>query len=139
MRLIPILMLALTIAACGGDNPPDGGGGSDSGNPLGPSVTPTPSTGNVSFSASAPRGWSTIDVYVDGSYAGTLRRYYDASNGPSNCTAVADARVVISVRAGSHNYTARTNLGASWAGTVSVNAGGCQETILTCPGGDCSR
>jgi hypothetical protein len=138
MRLFPAttLLLALLAAGCAGE--------SSDGNTLTPGTGPSPvtppprqSTGQLSFSTTAPQGWSSIDIMVDGSYVGTLRRYVSSSTGNSSCSAVADARVVTTVTAGSHNYTAHANNGGRWSGSTSVSSGGCQEVVLTCPNGNC--
>lgn len=114
---------------------------SDSNNPTGPSPTPNPqpTTANLAFSTTASRGWSSIDVYVDGRYIGSLSRYYSTQGSASSCTAVPDARVVATISAGTHSYSARTESGASWSGSNTISAGGCREVVLTCSNNDCSR
>jgi hypothetical protein len=128
---------ALLASACaGGKNST-----SDSNNLTGPSPTPNsqPTTGNLAFSTTASRGWSSIDVFVDGRYIGSLSRYYSTQNATSSCTPVPDARVVATISAGTHSYSARTENGASWSGSDTISAGGCREVVLTCSNNDCSR
>ncbi len=135
MRLFASMLLvaAILASACSSTTDQDG----NTINPVGPSTT-TPQTGRLAFSTNANRGWSTIDIYVDDAYIGTLRRYYEAGNGVS-CVNDGDARVATTLNVGPHSYTARTNTGGSWSGTHTVSAGSCMEINLTCNSGDCSR
>jgi hypothetical protein len=128
-----ILLAVLSLAACSGTT------GDSNPNPLGPTPpTNRPQTGLLAFSTTASRGWSSIDVYVNGGYVGTLRRYQSPGN-TASCTADPDARVVATLAPGDYAFTARSNAGAVWTGTSSVSVGGCREITLTCNGGDCSR
>lgn len=131
-----LVVLLLAAPACGGVAPEESGS-----NPAGPSNdsgTRPPQTGLLAFSTTASRGWTSIDVYVDGSYVGTLRSYY-TSQASASCAADGNARVVATLNVGQHAYSARTNTGATWTGDHNVTSGSCMEITLTCNGGDCSR
>ncbi len=102
-----------------------------------PPAPPSAGTGNLSFASDANHGWSSIDVIVDGRSIGSLTAFVDPSAGAS--CAAGTARVTVPVSAGSsHNWSARSNTGATWSGTASVNAGGCSETRLHCTNRDCT-
>jgi len=136
------LMATLIAVGCGGNTNGDTGPGP--GNPTGPgSVTPPPrppQTGVLAFSTTASRGWSSIEVYVDSIYVGTLRKFYSTPNTAASCVPDGDARIVTTVGMGPHTYTARSSSGGTWTGNHTVtNAGSCMEINLTCNGGDCSR
>jgi hypothetical protein len=93
--------------------------------------------GTLSFSATASRGWSSITVTVDGRTIGTLSSFVTPTSS-SVCTA-STGRAVATVDGGTaHSYSATSNSGAAWSGTVTVNPGYCLETYLNCPNGDCS-
>jgi hypothetical protein len=137
--LFLVTTLAVILSAGCGSQSPDGSGTS-AGNPAGPSTTPggsSPSTTQLAFSTTASKGWSTIDVSVDGRYIGTISQYFP-TQGTASCATVSGARIVAPVTPGSHTYSARSNLGATWSGSATLSNGGCHEVILTCPGGDCS-
>jgi hypothetical protein len=106
-----------------------------------PSVAPPPpqttTSGQFAVSTTAQYGWSSIDVTVNGRTIGTLSRYYEPGS-PASCLAVPGARVVATVPAGAVTYSARSNTGATWAGTATVAPGGCFEIQLTCTNRDCS-
>ena len=130
-----LMIAAALMAACGHDDA-DGNGG----NPVGPSgVSNTNETGSIAFSTTSNRGWNWIDIYVDGTYYGTIRRYYPSGGELSSCVPEDEARIVATVAAGNHTYSAQTNTGGSWTGTQSVGAGGCIEINLSCPNGDCVK
>lgn len=74
---------------------------------------------------------------VNGQSIGTLSAYVSQSP-TSSCTS-SSGRVVTTVTAGvSHTYTAVSDRGTTWNGTISVNANGCRETYLECPNGNCA-
>lgn len=136
------LFLALLAAGCAGSGTDGGNNLNPGGSITGPTpVSPPParqSTGTLAFSTSASQGWTSIDVSVDGSYIGTLRRYIpESSSSASSCVASTEARLVTTVAAGSHTYTARANNGGTWSGSTSVASDSCQEVVLTCPNGNC--
>ncbi len=126
--VLPTLLLALFVSACGGDTPttPSTTGGSASS-----------TTGTLAISTTASAGWSTIDVMVDGARIGTLTQYL-SNDTPASC-APNNARVAATVRAGaSHTFFARSDKGTTWNGTTTVSAGGCVEQRLNCgPSGAC--
>lgn len=132
-----VTLAAMLGSACGGTQPEPGTTGG--GNPVGPSTTTNQSSGSLAFSTTASRGWSSIDISVDGRYVGTLSRYFESQGQGASCAVVAEARIATSVSSGSHTYSARTNLGATWSGSSTVSSGGCHEVVLTCANGDCSR
>jgi hypothetical protein len=138
MRLtIPALVLVGLTLGCGATVPdPEDEGGIV--NPVGPGPN-SQANGTAAFSSNTPRGWSSMDIEVNGVYVGTLRRYFETQTSTSNCTPVPEARVVATLPPGTHAYFARTNTGVSWSGSVTVTARGCQEVALNCTGGDCSR
>ena len=137
-RFMLALAAGLALSACGGHN--DQNGGSGLGNGLtGPSNPPAQAHGSLAFSTTASRGWSSIEVMVDGQYIGSLTHYYSNSNSSSSCAAQSGARVVAPVTPGTHYYTAYTDVGGSWSGTIAVSSGGCREVILTCSNNDCSQ
>ena len=129
-------LLALSISAC--TNSPTTPTTSQNPAPTAPSaaVGSAQTTGTIGFSATAPKGWTSITVNVDGRTAGTLTAYVSSAN-PASCLA-SKGRVALTVSPGSHTYSARSNTGATWSGSVSVVAGQCVETQLTCPNDDCS-
>jgi hypothetical protein len=93
-------------------------------------------TSTLSFSSTASKGWSSITVSVDGQNIGTLTSYVPADS-VSSCVA-SNGRIVKTVNAGSHTYSASSNTGRSWSDNINVGAGVCYETQLLCPDGDCS-
>jgi hypothetical protein len=99
--------------------------------------TPPPQ-GKLSFSTTANRGWTSIDVSVNGQFLGTLRRFFEPNDAPSSCDAVADARLVTTLAPGTATWTARSDRGGSWSGSSQVTANGCLEILLTCSNRDCS-
>lgn len=134
-----IVAVAVMSAACGGPAPD---GSTNNVSPTGPSSTTgtsSSSSGQLAFSTTASKGWSTIDIWVDGQYVGTLSHYFTSQSQSASCVAVTNARVVTSVASGNRSYNARSNLGATWSGTMNVSSGGCSEVVLTCTNGDCSR
>ena len=120
-RLAGVGLLLLSTTACGKD-------------PIGPTPTP-PQTGQLAFSSTATRGWSTITVSVDGRTIGTVTAV--VSNTTASCTP-SNGRVVVAVAPGTHTFSASSNTLATWSGTVDVAAGACNETQLTCRNDDCS-
>lgn len=98
-------------------------------------VTSAPTTGQLSFSSTASKGWTRIAINVDGRAVGALTAY--VTDTTASCAANA-GRVVIAVAPGTHSYSAQSDTGATWSGTASVPAGGCTETQLTCQNNDCS-
>jgi serine/threonine-protein kinase len=97
---------------------------------------PRPTTGQLSFSTTASKGWSSMAISVDGVMVGTLSAYVLETGSPS-CVQ-SNGRVVTTVSPGSHTFAATANTGATWSGTASVGVGECLETRLTCPNDDCS-
>jgi hypothetical protein len=95
-----------------------------------------PGRGYLSFSTTATRGYSSIDVLIGGRVVGTIRQA-GAAGGCLN--AVPDARIVVPVSPGIITYSARTDLGITWAGSTTISDGGCHEVVLTCNSGDCGR
>jgi hypothetical protein len=93
-------------------------------------------TGMLAFSSTASKGWSSIQVFVDGQNIGTLTAFVSPSTS-SNCSP-SSGRVVTTVAAGSHSFSASSNTGAHWSGTVTVTTSPCHEEQLTCPNNDCS-
>jgi hypothetical protein len=133
------ILLALLAAGCAADGTDGGNNLAPGGGITGPSsvTPPRQTTALLAFSTTASQGWSSIDVHVDGLYVGTLRRYIPSSSSASSCVASFEARVVATVAAGSHTYTARSNNGAQWSGSTTVSDDSCREIVLTCPNGDC--
>lgn len=102
-----------------------------------PAPPPASSTGRLAFSSDANRGWSSIEVTVDGRSIGTITAYLDPGT-PASCNA-GSARVVNTVTsAAAHTWSARSNTGAAWSGIATVGANGCFETTLQCSNRDCS-
>lgn len=85
----------------------------------------TTSQGKATFWTSQSTGWSSIDVYVGGSFAGTITGYY--SSVPS-CGS--GSNVTITRNPGTYSYTAKSNKGDTWSGTVNVSANGCSTIRL---------
>lgn len=83
-------------------------------------------TGEVTFWHQTGFGHGSIDIYVDGTYEGTIESYY-----PSGVTCgEGDVNAILS--AGSHNWTAETEDGQlTWDGTVYVTADECSTMKLT--------
>ncbi len=91
----------------------------------------------LAFSTTASQGWTSIEVSVGGRIVGTLRRFYEPGAAAS-CDAVVDARVVATVSAGTTLWSARSDRGATWSGSVSLTDGACYEVQLTCTNRDCA-
>lgn len=98
----------------------------------------TVAPGRLSFSTTASRGWSSIDVTVNGQFLGTLRLFYEPGATSSSCDAVSGARLVTTLPPGTISYSARTDRGVSWSGTAQAVPNGCLETVLTCENRDCA-
>ncbi len=102
-----------------------------------PQPAPLPAVGQFAVSTTANRGWSSIDVAVNGLSIGTLRFFFEPG-ATTSCAPTTDARVVTVVPSGNVNYTARSNNGFVWSGSQTVQGGGCAEVQLTCPNRDCT-
>jgi hypothetical protein len=83
------------------------------------------------------RGWQSIEVFVNGQFAGTLRRYFEP-DAPRACEVVADARVVVNVQPGTVTFSARSDRGSTWESSRTLSAGECLEVRLNCTNRDCS-
>lgn len=85
----------------------------------------TTSQGKATFWTSQSTGWSSIDVYIGGSFAGTITGYYTSvpSCGSGN-------NVTITRNPGTYSYTAKSNKGDTWSGTVNIAANGCSTIRL---------
>jgi len=125
-----LLLCAIIIAGCGDDN-------STRITTPTPTPAPPPAVGQFAVSTSANRNWSSINVAVNNVAVGTLKLYMEPSN-TSTCAALADARLVTTVPAGTVTYTARSDKGFTWSGTQTVLGGGCVEVQLSCPNRDCT-
>src|SRR5262252_6993490 len=93
-----------------------------------PSATNQP--GVLAVWVSADSGWDTIDVSIDGAYAGTLTQFLNTQPG---CASTSATVVVAALKPGSHTVAARSNAGFNWTGSASVLAGACRPLELTCP------
>ena len=93
-------------------------------------------TGTFAIYTSASKGWSSIQVSVDGLSIGTLTAYIPGGV-ISSCTP-SNAVLVTTLSSGNHSFTATSNTGVKWSGTVTVASGVCNEEQLTCTNDDCS-
>jgi hypothetical protein len=98
---------------------------------------PTPTPTQLAISTTATMGWASIVVSVNGQPIGTLTKYLQIDPTPS-CAAVPGVRLVATVQPGSETYTARSDTGATWNGSVQVASNGCNEVQLTCTDGNCA-
>src|SRR5205823_14879181 len=78
----------LVVIGCGSQNPPTGPSAGAASTP--PASAPT--TGQLAFSSTASKGWTSISVAVDGQAVGTPTAY--VSNTMGSCSASA-RRVVV--------------------------------------------
>jgi hypothetical protein len=124
-KSIIILLLAFLFASCTKSNPTpnnnsNNGGGTGAGT----------STGNVAFWTSQATGWSSINVYFNNVLAGTTSKYFATT---PNCGA--DGAITVAKPPGTYAFTASSNTGTTWSGTVTVTAGACNTQRLDFPAG----
>ncbi len=91
----------------------------------------TPKGGNVTFWTSQAVGWSSINVWVDNVFQGTINKTYYTST-PA-CKAAGTVYTTIS--AGTHTYKAQSDKGHTWNGNVTVQDGQCYPLRLDFPPG----
>ena len=104
----------------------------------GDSPTSPPSTRTLlAFTSSADRGWSSIDVFVNGRSVGTLTAHVEPET-PASCNASNGHVVAEVVEGGTYDWFARGNTGVQWNGRTTVSSDGCHEIRLTCTSRDCS-
>lgn len=82
--------------------------------------------GQVAFWTSQSSGWSSIEVTVSGVAAGAINGIYFSST-PS-CSA--SGTVTVSRSPGTYPYTAKSNTGVTWNGTVTISANRCTTVRL---------
>ena len=118
-RLLVLTGVAL-LAACSGSDTPT--------SPTRPAANPAPrpSPTRLAISTDAMRGWQSIDVFINGQFAGTLRRYFEP-DAPLGCESIPDARVVATVQPGTVSFAARSDRGATWESTRTLTTGECFE------------
>lgn len=99
---------------------------------------PAPATCQTMFAVwtSANSGWSSINVTINGRFAGTLTRYYEPGE-PFSCVAVPGVRVVGVVSPGVVSFSARSDRGVAWDGSRTLVAGQCFALELTCTNRNC--
>jgi len=136
-RILVVLLLVLTAYSCASSttspSSTNGGGSSGSGG-SGASGTGA----QLAIYTTQSTGWSSINVSVDGSFAGVLTAYRSAK--PASCST--DASVVVyAAGPGSHFVSAQSNTSLTWSGSVTANQG-CNTVELpaqsTSSGGSCS-
>lgn len=86
-------------------------------------------TGQYAFWTGQTTGWSTIDVSVDGSYAGTINGVYHTTT-PACGT---NGTVTVTKAPGTYSFSAKSNTGTTWNGTVTISANGCSTLKLEFP------
>ena len=101
-----------------------------SGNPSNPTNPTSPKTGRAIFFTSQTSGWSSISVAIDGVTEGSFSSSFSST--PS-CGAL--GALTIGKSPGTYAYTARSNTGVAWNGTVSITENGCQPVRLDFPTG----
>jgi hypothetical protein len=125
--IITFFLLALgTFVACtkSGSNP--NSTNTTNGGTGGNSTTP----GTASFWTSQATGWTSLTVSVNNAVVGATSKYFSTT---PNCGA--DGAITITRPPGNYAYTATSNSGVTWAGTVTVTAGGCTTQRLDFPAG----
>ena len=125
LQLVLIGLLVLLITGCS-EGPGGSSGGSGGGSGGGGT---TSQTGSVVFWTDATRGWNRIDVSVSGSHKGSLTRFLNSQ--PTSCR-TRESQVVFTAKAGSYRYSASSDQGAEWNGTITVRANTCTPVHLSC-------
>lgn len=100
-----------------------------SGATTGPALTPK--GGNITFWTSQAVGWSSINVWVDNVFQGTINGNYFTSTPACK----ASGTVYATVSAGTHSYRAQSDKGHVWSGSVTVQDGQCYPFRLDFPSG----
>jgi PKD repeat protein len=77
-------------------------------------------TGQVVFWTDKSSGWSSIDVTVNGTAVGSITGY--ATSAPACGTSKA---VTVTGNPGTYSFSAKSNTGATWNGTITITANQC--------------
>lgn len=96
-------------------------------------INPSSGSGRVTFWTNISSGWSNIDIMVKGEFIGSLTQYHTST---PDCENAINGVVSVVKPAGTYNYTAQSNSGTSWSGTITFDAGGCTTMNLTGTGGN---
>jgi hypothetical protein len=103
-------------------------------NPVKPEPVKAITTGQVVLYTTATTGWSSISVNLDGVSVGTLTAYPSSTPG---CGSSSPAAIVVTKAAGTYTFSATSNAGTQWSGTVTITAGACSPSAFTCTNGNC--
>ncbi len=84
-----------------------------------PPGNPGTSTGTFSFWMQQDAKVGAVDVYVSGSFAGSITQYH------SNGITCGQGNVNVTKSPGTYAWTAKGATGGSWSGTITIEAGKC--------------